>query len=101
MAKRRKSVAAATAHGAAPRSASTALRTFWLVVRLARLRFLVYSAACHALGASFAHSAQGVPLDWRTAALLQAAVWSTHVFAHFVNEWADYEADKANANAGG
>jgi 1,4-dihydroxy-2-naphthoate octaprenyltransferase len=61
----------------------------------------MYSVACHALGALYAVRVQSQAFDWRTAALVQATVTVTHLFAHYTNEWADFEADRLNRNAGG
>lgn len=71
------------------------------MVALGRPRFLMYSVCCHALGALYAVRVQGRAFDWRTALCMQLTVTSTHLFAHYTNEYADFEADCLNRNAGG
>ncbi|MEU2615081.1 prenyltransferase [Micromonospora sp. NPDC007271] len=65
------------------------------LLRLARLRFLLYNLL--PVGLAVAVSVhQGHPLDLRWYAVAQLFAWVVHVMTHFCNEYFDLEADRAN-----
>lgn len=76
------------------------LQRFLLLVRLGRPQFLVYSAVLVSLGGALSLTL-GRPLA--LGALLQALalVWTNHVMTHYVNEFFDLEADRANTSPTG
>lgn len=59
----------------------------------------ICSFFCHLLGVLLAIR-QNQSFDLYTFLLLQLTVWFTHLFAHYTNEYVDFETDKLNANAG-
>lgn len=71
-----------------------------LLVRLGRPQFLVYSAVLVSLGGALSLTL-GRPLV--LGALLQTLllVWTNHVMTHYVNEFFDLEADRANQSPTG
>ena len=69
------------------------------IIRLGRIKFLVYSLACHMVGVAYGASQQGLSIDWPLFGLLQLTIWTTHVMTHFWNEYADVEVDRMNQNA--
>jgi len=83
-----------------------------LVVRLSRPKFLFYSALLHLSGIllcnlqrkreASAHGRRwgGLQADWAVAALLQLTISLMHLATHFWNEYADFEVDQLNQNAG-
>ncbi|MFD2764899.1 prenyltransferase [Micromonospora eburnea] len=65
------------------------------LLRLARLRFLLYNLL--PVGLAVAVSVhQGHPLDLTWYAVAQLFAWTVHVMTHFCNEYFDLEADRAN-----
>lgn len=71
-----------------------------LLVRLGRPQFLVYSAVLVSLGGALSLTL-GRPLaPWLLLQTL-ALVWTNHVMTHYVNEFFDLEADRANQSPTG
>ncbi|MER5336878.1 prenyltransferase [Micromonospora sp. NPDC002717] len=65
------------------------------LVRLARLRFLLYNLL--PVGLAVAVSVhQGYPLDLTWYAVAQLFAWTVHVMTHYCNEYFDLAADRAN-----
>lgn len=84
-----------------PLPSSSLWQSIGHLITLGRPRFLFYSVACHAIGALYAVRVQQRSFDLRTAIFMQLTVTLTHLFAHYTNEYADFEADCLNRNAGG
>jgi 1,4-dihydroxy-2-naphthoate octaprenyltransferase len=70
--------------------------SFWPgLLRLARMRFLLYNLLPVALGvAASVHEGHGFQVGWYVFAQLFA--WTVHVMTHFCNEYFDLEADREN-----
>ncbi|MEU3453539.1 prenyltransferase [Micromonospora sp. NPDC006766] len=65
------------------------------LIRLARLRFLLYNLL--PVGLAVAVSVhRGHPLDLTWYAVAQLFAWTVHVMTHYCNEYFDLEADRAN-----
>ena len=65
-------------------------------IKLARLKFLIYSALSYSLGTIFCIAFNAQEISIVPFMLGLVAVWSTHLMTHFCNEYFDFEADKAN-----
>ena len=77
-------------------------------IKLARPKFLYYSATLHLAGillaCSMKHHENDAPwytlVDWKLFLYTQLTISVTHLCTHFWNEWADFEVDCLNQNAG-
>jgi 1,4-dihydroxy-2-naphthoate octaprenyltransferase len=78
------------AHPAGAKCDNTWMGRLWAFVRLSRPHFLLGGALLFALG-----SAGAGDIAWLQYALGQAMVTSMQITAHFVNEYADREVDRA------
>jgi 1,4-dihydroxy-2-naphthoate octaprenyltransferase len=69
------------------------LRSF---IKLARLKFLIYSALSYSMGTAFCLYSGFHDLSLGAYLLGLAGVWVIHLMTHFCNEYYDLEADKSN-----
>ncbi|WP_328609587.1 prenyltransferase [Amycolatopsis sp. NBC_00345] len=65
------------------------------IIRLARIRFLLYNVLPVAIGGAVA-VLSGHPLHIGWYILVQAFSWCTHLMTHYCNEYFDLEADRVN-----
>lgn len=75
-------------------SASTKLV---LLLKMARIKFLLYSPILYTLGIALMPAAHG-RIDMANYLLGLWFVWNTHIMTHLFNEYYDLEADRQNVN---
>ncbi|QMU66319.1 MAG: hypothetical protein GKR88_19870 [Flavobacteriaceae bacterium] len=66
------------------------------LIKLGRLKFLVYSALSYTLGMTLCLYADIENINLNSYILGLVLVWSIHLMTHYCNEYYDLEADKAN-----
>ena len=71
------------------------LKLIMAFIRLGRPHFLFGGLLFHSLGIVMARYS-GSSINWRTAALTQAAITATQLMTHYANEYFDLEGDRAN-----
>lgn len=70
-------------------------RSFWLLVRLGRPKYLLYSWVLHTLGVAAAVYLGHAP-SLTGYVHGQLFVWCVHLMTHYCNEYFDLQADRAN-----
>lgn len=68
---------------------------FSSLIKLARLKFLIYSALAYSLG-TLACLKVNLSFHFNAYFFGLISIWLVHLMTHFFNEYYDLEADKAN-----